>query len=130
VAATYRAVADPVSGSPIASDYTSIARIATPDPLTVEFGLEAPDPGMPARLLLGITPSELLAPGPAAESPLNTAPVGTGPYRLERLSPGEAVLVGDPDHRDGAPDVDTLVLRSVPDENARAQMIVTGEVDG
>ncbi|MGN7225819.1 ABC transporter substrate-binding protein [Dietzia maris] len=130
VAATYRAVADPVSGSPIASDYTSIARIGTPDPLTVEFGLDAPDPGMPARLLLGIAPSELLAPGPAAESPLNTAPVGTGPYRLQRLSPGEAVLVGDPDHRDGAPDVDTLVLRSVPDENARAQMIVTGEVDG
>ncbi|NLD86302.1 MAG: ABC transporter substrate-binding protein, partial [Actinomycetales bacterium] len=27
VAATYRAVVDPVSGSPIASDYTSIARI-------------------------------------------------------------------------------------------------------
>ncbi|MFI8696530.1 ABC transporter substrate-binding protein [Dietzia maris] len=130
VAATYRAVADPVSGSPIASDYTSIARVGTPDPLTVEFGLDAPDPGMPARLLLGIAPSELLAPGPAAESPLNTAPVGTGPYRLQRLSPGEAVLVGDPDHRDGAPDVDTLVLRSVPDENARAQMIVTGEVDG
>ncbi|WP_256821201.1 ABC transporter substrate-binding protein [Dietzia sp. Die43] len=130
VAATYRAVADPVSGSPIASDYTSIARIGTPDPLTVEFGLDAADPGMPARLLLGIAPSELLAPGPAAESTLNTAPVGTGPYRLERLSPGEAVLVGDPDHRDGAPDVDTLVLRSVPDENARAQMIVTGEVDG
>ena len=130
VAATYRAVVDPVSGSPIASDYTSIARIGTPDPLTVEFGLDAPDPGMPARLLLGIAPSELLAPGPAAESPLNTAPVGTGPYRLQRLSPGEAVLVGDPDHRDGAPDVDTLVLRSVPDENARAQMIVTGEVDG
>lgn len=130
VAATYRAVVDPTSGSPIASDYTSIARIGTPDTLTVEFGLDAPDPGMPARLLLGIAPSELLAPGPAAESPLNTAPVGTGPYRLQSLSPDEAVLVGNPDHRDGAPDVDTLVLRSVPDENARAQMIVTGEVDG
>jgi len=130
VAATYRAVVDPVSGSPIASDYTSIARIGTPDPLTVEFGLDAPDPGMPARLLLGIAPSELLAAGPAAESTLNTAPVGTGPYRLQRLSPGEAVLVGDPDHRDGAPDVETLVLRSVPDENARAQMVLTGEVDG
>ncbi len=130
VAATYRAVVDPTSGSPIASDYTSIARIGTPDTLTVEFGLDAPDPGMPARLLLGIAPSELLAPGPAAESTLNTAPVGTGPYRLERLSPGEAVLVGNPDHRDGGPDVDTLVLRSVPDENARAQMVLTGEVDG
>ena len=130
VAATYRAIVDPASGSPIASDYTSIAGVETPDPLTVRFRLDAPDPGMPARLLLGIAPSERLTPGPVAESPLNTDPVGTGPYRLERLSPGEAVLRGDPDHRDGAPAVDTLVLRSVPDENARAQLLLTGEVDG
>lgn len=130
VAATYRAVVDPASGSPIASDYTSIARVETPDPLTVRFRLDAPDPGMPARLLLGIAPSERLAPGPAAASSLNTDPVGSGPYRLERLSPGEAVLTGNPDHRDGAPEVGTLILKSVPDENARAQMILTGEVDG
>lgn len=130
VAATYRAVVDPASGSPIASDYTSIAGVETPDPLTVRFRLDAPDPGMPARLLLGIAPSERLAPGPAAASTLNTDPVGTGPYQLERLSPGEAVLTGNPDHRDGAPEVDTLVLKSVPDENARAQMVLTGEVDG
>jgi len=130
VAATYRAVVDPASGSPIASDYTSIAGVETPDPLTVRFRLDAPDPGMPARLLLGIAPSERLAPGPAAGSTLNTDPVGTGPYRLERLTPGEAVLTANPDHRDGAPEVDTLVLKSVPDENARAQMVLTGEVDG
>lgn len=130
VAATYRAVVDPASGSPIASDYASIAGVETPDPLTVRFRLDAPDPGMPARLLLGIAPSELLAPGPAAASTLNTDPVGTGPYRLERLTPGEAVLTANPDHRDGAPEVDTLVLKSVPDENARAQMVLTGEVDG
>lgn len=130
VAATYRAVSDPRSGSPIASDYSSIARVDTPNPLTVEFHLDAPDPGLPARLLLGIAPSERLAPGPAAASSLNTEPVGTGPYRLDRLTPGEAVLVGSADHRDGAPEVDTLVLRSVPDENSRAQMILAGEVDG
>ncbi|MFC4754631.1 ABC transporter substrate-binding protein [Dietzia aurantiaca] len=130
VAATYAAVTDPRSGSPIASDYETIERVGTPDPLTVTFTLAAPDPGFPARLLLGIAPSELLAPGPAAASPLNTAPVGTGPYRLESLSAGEAVLVTDPAYRDGPAYVETLVLRSVPDENARAQMVLTGEVDG
>ncbi|MBB1051051.1 ABC transporter substrate-binding protein, partial [Dietzia sp. CW19] len=56
VAAAYRAVADPRSASPIASDYSPIARVDTPDPLTVRFHLHAPDPGMPARLLLGIAP--------------------------------------------------------------------------
>lgn len=130
VAATYRAVMDPASGSPIASDYSSIARVETPDPLTVRFRLSAPDPGLPARLLLGIAPAELLTPGAAVESTLNTEPVGTGPYRLETLSPDEAVFSANPDHRDGAPEVGTLVVRSVTDENTRAQMILSGEVDG
>ncbi|MFN3600855.1 MAG: ABC transporter substrate-binding protein [Dietzia sp.] len=130
VAATYRAVADPRSASPIASDYAPIARVETPDPLTVRFHLHAPDPGMPARLLLGIAPSEALTPGPASASALNSAPVGTGPYRLARLTAGEAVLESDPDHRDGPPEVTRVVLRSVPDADARAQMLLAGEVDG
>ncbi|MGF0224992.1 ABC transporter substrate-binding protein [Dietzia natronolimnaea] len=130
VAATYRAVVDPRSASPIASDYSPIARVDTPDPLTVRFHLDAPDPGMPARLLLGIAPSEALTPGPASASSLNSAPVGTGPYRLARLTAGEAVLEADPDYRDGPPEVSRVVLRSVPDADARAQMLMAGEVDG
>jgi peptide/nickel transport system substrate-binding protein len=130
VAATYRAVVDPRSASPIASDYSPVERVETPDELTVEFHLRAPDPGMPARLLLGIAPSELLAPGPATASSLNTDPVGTGPYRLARLTSGEAVLEADPDHRDGPPEVTELILREVPDADARAQMVLAGEVDG
>ncbi|EYT58614.1 transporter [Dietzia sp. UCD-THP] len=130
VAATYRAVVDPRSASPIASDYSTIERVETPDALTVRFQLRAPDPGMPARLLLGIVPSEALTPGPASASVLNSAPVGTGPYRLDRLTAAEAVLEAFPEHRDGPPEVSRLVLRSVPDADARAQMVMAGEVDG
>lgn len=130
VAATYEAVIDPESASPIADDYLLIDRIDTPDPHTVRFHLRAPNQEFTSRLLLGIAPSELLTGGPAADSSLNTSPVGTGPYKLDNLTATEAILVGNPDHRDGQPDVDRLVLRSVLDENARAQQLLTGEIDG
>lgn len=130
VAATYRAVLDPASASPIADDYRLIDRIDTPDALTVRFRLDAPNREFASRLLLGIAPSERLAGGPAADSSLNTDPAGTGPFQLEQLSPTEAILVANPDYRDGAPELDRIVLRSVPDDNARAQQLLAGQVDG
>jgi peptide/nickel transport system substrate-binding protein len=130
VAATYRAVIDPASASPIADDYQLIDRIDTPDPLTVQFHLDAPNREFTSRLLLGIAPSERLDGGAATDSTLNTDPAGTGPFLLERLSPTEAVLAANPDYRDGAPELDTVVLRSVPDDNARAQQLLAGQVHG
>ena len=130
VAATYRAVLDPASASPIADDYQLIDRIDTPDPLTVQFHLDAPNREFSSRLLIGIAPSERLTGGPATDSTLNTDPAGTGPFLLEKVSPTEAVLAANPDYRDGAPDLDTVVLRSVPDDNARAQQLLAGQIHG
>ncbi|PZT90870.1 MAG: hypothetical protein DI630_30225 [Gordonia sp. (in: high G+C Gram-positive bacteria)] len=130
VVATYDAVIDPQSASPIADDYLLIDRIDTPDDHTVQFHLRAPNREFASRLLLGIAPSEQLTGGPAAESSLNTSPVGTGPYLLESLTPTEAILTANPEHRDGPPEIARLVLRSVPDENARAQQLLAGEADG
>lgn len=130
VAATYTAVIDPASASPIADDYQLIENIDTPDEHTVRFQLSAPNREFSSRLLLGIAPSELLTGGPATESSLNTDPVGTGAYRLDSLTATEAVLTANPDYRDDAPAVAQLVIRSVPDENARAQQLLSGETDG
>src|SRR5699024_7251686 len=128
VAATYRAVTDPASASPSADDYTLIDHIDTPDESTIVFHLAAPNREFSSRLLLGIAPGERLTGGPATESSLTTEPVGTGPYRLDALSPTEATLSADPDHRDGAPAVTTVIIRSVPDENTRAKLLLTGEI--
>ena len=59
VAATYRAVLDPKSASPIADDYRLIDEVETPDASTVVFRLKAPNGGFASRLLLGIAPSAL-----------------------------------------------------------------------
>lgn len=131
VAATYAAVLDPASASPIAGSYAMVDSVEAVDPQTVVFRLAYPYVPFPSKLLLGIAPAEALAtPGPAEASPLNTAPIGTGPYVLAERQGDQTVFRANPDHWDGAPEVEELVVVYVPDDNTRAQRMASGEFDG
>ncbi|MFE6968332.1 ABC transporter substrate-binding protein [Isoptericola sp. NPDC057653] len=130
VVATYRAVLDPASASEVAGAFRMIADVTATDDRHVRFTLTHPYSSFPSRLTLGIAPSERLDGGPARDSTLNTEPVGTGPYRLTRLDAGQAVFTADPDYWDGAPQVTELVTLYLPDDNARAQRVRAGDVDG
>ncbi|EOM74954.1 ABC transporter substrate-binding protein [Rhodococcus rhodnii] len=130
VVATYEAILDPASASPLASSFEMLESVAAPSADTVEFRLKYPYAAWPTKMLLGIAPSERLAPGPAEASALNTEPVGTGPYRLTSLRADQAVFEANRDYWDGAPGVETLTVVHVPDDNARAQRVAAGEVDG
>lgn len=130
VAATYRAVMNPASASEIAASTAMIDTVTATDPHTVTFSLKHPYADFPTRLLLGIAPSEKLNGGLATESPLNQHPVGTGPYRLSELSATRAVFTANLDHRDGPPQVPSLTVLQVADDNARAQKVAAGDVTG
>ncbi|MGY1813714.1 ABC transporter substrate-binding protein [Blastococcus sp. SYSU D00820] len=131
VVATYEAVLDPASASPIAGNYSMIDGVEAVDEHTVVFRLAYSYAPFPTKLLLGIAPAEALAtPGPAEESPLNTEPVGTGPYLLTERRADRVVYTANPDHWDGEPEVQELVVVHVPDDNTRAQRMSTGEFDG
>ncbi|WP_349270004.1 ABC transporter substrate-binding protein [Mycolicibacterium parafortuitum] len=129
VVATYNAVPDPLVASEISTSVAPILSIEAdgPDAVVVELDTAAdPKP----YLLLGILPSEKVEAKPAADWAVNTAPVGTGPYRLESLRPDQAVLVARDDYWGGVPQVTRLVYTYAPDDNARAQSMVAGAVDG
>lgn len=130
VAATYKAIFDPASASPLATSLNMIESVTAAGPDAVRFDLRYPYAAMPTKLLLGIVPSERLSGGRASESTLNTAPVGTGPYKLVSLRPDQAVFEANEDYWDGAPQVKNLTVVHVPDDNARAQRLIAGEVDG
>ncbi|WP_260155817.1 ABC transporter substrate-binding protein [Mycolicibacterium iranicum] len=129
VVATYAAVGDPAVASEISTSVAPIVSMTAdgPDAVTVELNTAAdPKP----CLLLGILPSEKVEAAPAADWAVNTAPVGTGPYRLESLRPDQAVLVARDDYWGSPPQVKRLVYTYAPDDNARAQSMVSGAVDG
>ncbi|MBQ1081884.1 ABC transporter substrate-binding protein [Nocardiopsis sp. B62] len=130
VVATYSAVLDPDTASEVAGSYSMIESVTAVDDHTVRFTLNYPYYAMPARLTLGITPSEEITPGPAADSERNRAPVGTGPYVLADLSADQAVFEANPEYHGTAPEVTELVILSVPDDNTRAQRMRAGNIDG
>ncbi|MFC6013779.1 ABC transporter substrate-binding protein [Nocardia lasii] len=131
VVATYRAILDPASASEVRSSFSMIERVEAVDPLRVRFTLRHSYAAFPTKLLIGIVPSESVAtPGPATESPLNSAPIGTGPYRLTALEPTRAVFEANENYWGGAPSVKRLTLLYVPDDNTRAQRMASGELDG
>ncbi|MGE2733646.1 ABC transporter substrate-binding protein [Mycolicibacterium vaccae] len=129
VVATYAAVADPKVASEISTSVAPIVSLTAdgPDAVTVELDTAA-DPR--PYLLLGILPSEKVEAAPAGDWAVNTAPVGTGPYRLDTLRPDQAVLVARDDYWGDPAQVKRLVYTYTPDDNARAQAIVSGAVDG
>ncbi|MDN5760293.1 MAG: ABC transporter substrate-binding protein, partial [Tomitella sp.] len=109
VVATYEAVLDPASASEIAGSFSMIDTVTAVDEHHVRFDLKYPYYAFPARLTLGIAPAEAITAGPAADSPLNTHPIGTGPYTLASLSADQAVFEANPHYWGGAPQIEKLV---------------------
>jgi peptide/nickel transport system substrate-binding protein len=67
----------------------------------------------------------------AASGGFTGKPVGTGPYTLADWVKGQrAVLAANPHYYDVAPAYDKIVIRVIPDANARVAALRAGEVDG
>lgn len=70
---------------------------------------------------------------PSGVGPNDTAffehPVGTGPFKLEKFSPNEIVLVPNANYYGGAPKVKRVTIRKMPELAARLTALRTGEVD-
>ncbi|WP_277675430.1 ABC transporter substrate-binding protein [Saccharopolyspora rectivirgula] len=132
VAATYRAVLDPAYASTISSDYAMLGEVRELDDHTVQFELKYPYAPWPAKLVLGIVPAKSLADRrPLENSPLNTRPVGTGPYRLVEWRRGDQMRwEANPQHWAGEPAIRNVTVVFAKDDNTRAQRLRTGEFDG
>lgn len=58
------------------------------------------------------------------------APSGTGPFTFVSVERGqELVLAANPDYWDGAPELDGLILKPIPETSARVAALRSGEVD-
>ena len=57
-------------------------------------------------------------------------PIGTGPYKLESWDEGQAIILKkNEDYFQGPAQIDTIIFKIVPDDNARAMQMRTGELD-
>ncbi len=110
-----------------------INKVEAVDDLTVAFQLRDPSVDLPAL----ISPSAVNNPihSPAAIQKLgddyNRNPVGTGPFILKSWMAGDRlVLERNPDYwNKGHPYLDRVVLRPLPDAQARFASLQSGEAD-
>jgi peptide/nickel transport system substrate-binding protein len=136
VAETIGHVAFPGSDAPSRIAFDDVAAISTPNALTVKVFLREPyapiviylcGPGnaipiLPARLLAGHAHLRGTA--------LDTAPVGSGPYEVERWVRNERLeLRANPYYFGGEPKIDRITILPVPSSTTAYEMLRAGEVD-
>ena len=127
---TIEAIMDPENGSENAPNYEDVEEITVIDDSTVSFRLSEPNVAFLEYMTMAILPKHLLEGENMQESDFFRAPVGTGPYKLESWDEGQSiVLVKNEDYYLGAPKIDKVIFKIVPDDNAQAMQLESGELD-
>jgi peptide/nickel transport system substrate-binding protein len=119
VAATYRSLLAPDSGSPHAGTLRLIQDIEVLDDDTLDFRLRQPDPLFPGYLVIGMLPATGIATG----VPFHAQPLGSGPFRLAGWpQPGRLQLTR-------AADGQAFEFLHIGDPTVRVLKLRRGEVD-
>ena len=127
---TIEAIMDPENGAENAPNYEDVEEITTPDQQTVVFQLAGPNAAFLEYMTMAVLPRHLLEGEDMQTSGFFRAPVGTGPYKLERWDVGQAiVLVKNEDYYLGCPSIDQIIFKIVGDDNAQAVQLESGELD-
>src|SRR5690606_2157532 len=115
-------------GGPIIAVMESVD---TPDESTVVLNLSEPfGPVVEAMTSFPILPAHIFAGTDILTNEANMAPVGTGPFVLEKFNTGDSVeLKKNEDYWGEQGDVDSLIFKVMPDNSARTLALQSGDVD-
>ncbi len=127
---TLNAILDEDNQSEIISNYTDIEEITCPDDLTVEIRLSQANAAFPDYMSVGILPKHLLEGEDLTTSDFNQNPVGAGPYRLTEWDQGQSITMERfSNYYGGTPNIEKVIFKIVPDSDARAVQLESGEID-
>ncbi len=120
---------------PFTSMFDPVEKIDTPDPHTAIIRLSKPHPALLLALspaLAPIMPKHVYGDGQDAKShPANSAPVGSGPFKLVSFTQGESVVLAKNENffLEGYPKLDEIIIRVIKDTNSLLIALENGEVD-
>jgi peptide/nickel transport system substrate-binding protein len=128
---TYERVIDPENRATAWLDpLLPVARVETPDPHTVRVRYRRPYAPALDGWNVPILPRHLYAGGDFQRSPLNRAPVGSGPFRFASWQAGRRIILrANPDWWGGRPALDSLVLEIIPSQETAWRSLLAGEID-
>jgi len=128
---TYRRLIDPQTGSAAASDLTFLEPdgIEAVDDYTVRFTAKQPIVEMPILLS---TKFALIIPDGTTSEALNTHPVGTGPFALDRFVPNQAKRVFQRNQaywQAGLPKAQCIEITPATEPMTRMAALLSGQID-
>ncbi len=127
---TIEAVMDPENGSENAPNYEDVREITVTDEHTIAFRLAAPNAAFLDYMTMAVLPRHLLEGEDMQESDFFRHPVGTGPYKLADWDEGQAItLVRNEEYFKGASLIERIIFKIIPDDNAKAMQMESGELD-
>ncbi|WP_273378867.1 ABC transporter substrate-binding protein [Symbiobacterium thermophilum] len=129
VKATIERIIDPEEASPRRNNLSAVQEVRVIDDYTVHIITSVPYPILPNRLANEhVISAEYLA--EYGKEHLANNPMGTGPYRFVRwVKQEEVVLEANPDYWRGAPQIQQVIFRPVPEAATRISQIQTGQAD-
>jgi len=118
---TYQAMINPKTPTAYKEDFLAVKSAVVIDPYTFRVRYERPLAKAVQSWAMWMLPKHLLekyvADGKLKESPENSRPVGTGPYRFQEWKSGEkVVLVSNNEYYDGRPYLGRVVYRVIPNQ--------------
>lgn len=117
-------------GSSIHQYSQLVDNVETPDDYTVIIHLK--EPNTPFLMILTHPWASVLSKRAVEEKgeAYGMNPVGTGPYKLESWKKGDRItLVRNEDYWGEKPNIEKIVMRSVPESNSRTIALESGDVD-
>jgi peptide/nickel transport system substrate-binding protein len=93
VAFTLEAIRTTAAPTSLKAYFSAIEKLETPDEHTVVVTYSRPYAPALMTWTVAILPRHIYGAGPLDESPGNTEPVGSGPYKMTRWEPGKRILL-------------------------------------
>ncbi len=125
---------NPKQAAPGRTSIATIDHVDIVDAYTVNVITRAPFPLLPVRMspghcgTVGIVPPKYLA--QVGDAGFAVKPVGTGPYKfVEWVKDERLVLEANKDYHRGAPAIERLVFRPVPELTTRVAALLSGQAD-
>ena len=122
---------DPNARTLVATVFTTVDKIDTPDDTTLVFTTKQPDPLLPARL--GYYGGQILPEryfNEVGPDEFNVKPVGSGVVKfVEWIKDDRLVLEANKEYWGGAPDFDRVTFRPVPEAAPRVAALLAGDAD-
>ncbi|HBT20560.1 MAG TPA: peptide ABC transporter substrate-binding protein [Peptococcaceae bacterium] len=118
-----------LSINPKNQSFTKIKSIEAADDYTLIIKTVEPNADLPASLHYSNT--AIISPNSVDQKGNLVKPIGTGPFKLKQWDPGTGELeaVKNENYWGGAPKLDRIVIRPLPDPNTRALAVEKGEID-